>query len=124
MNELLESPTLFILNIFSRLTGIDSLRNHHITDKEFSAASECLVLNTQIFSLNNIFSKVVDVTWRYSANHNEVIQRRSLVREEWLLRTLELFNEKVRKLLDSSSDVLYCKSQLSLRWHPLWPIFT
>lgn len=42
------------------------------------------------------FSKeqVVDVTWRYSANHNEVIQRRSLVREEWLLRTLELFNEK------------------------------
>lgn len=82
------------------------------------------MLNTQIFSLNNIFSKVVDVTWRYSANHNEVIQRRSLVQEEWLLRTLELFNEKVRKLLDSSSDVLYRKIQLSLRWHPLWPIFT
>jgi len=42
------------------------------------------------------FSKeeVVDVTWRYSVKHDEVIQRRLLVREEWLLRTLESFNEQ------------------------------
>ena len=38
----------------------------------------------------------MDVTWSYSVKHDEIIQRRLLyVHEEWLLRTLESFNEQV-----------------------------
>ncbi|XP_068689230.1 peptide-N(4)-(N-acetyl-beta-glucosaminyl)asparagine amidase-like [Montipora foliosa] len=41
------------------------------------------------------FSKeqVVDVTWRYSVKQKEVAQRRLLVREEWLSKTLQSFND-------------------------------
>jgi len=48
------------------------------------------------------FSKeqVMDVTWSYSVKHDEIIQRRLLhVREEWLLRTLESFNEQRQRCL-------------------------
>ncbi|XP_073230462.1 peptide-N(4)-(N-acetyl-beta-glucosaminyl)asparagine amidase-like [Porites lutea] len=42
------------------------------------------------------FSKdeVVDVTWKYSVNHDEVTQRRLMVREEWLSRAIGLFNQQ------------------------------
>lgn len=47
------------------------------------------------------FSKdeVADVTWRYSVKHKEVAQRRLSVREEWLARTLQSFNEWRRRSL-------------------------
>ncbi|KAM8840368.1 peptide-N(4)-(N-acetyl-beta-glucosaminyl)asparagine amidase isoform 2-T2 [Spinachia spinachia] len=40
------------------------------------------------------FSKdqVVDVTWRYSCKHPEVLSRRSRVQEAWLLHTIASFN--------------------------------
>lgn len=44
------------------------------------------------------FSKdqVVDVTWRYSCKHPEVLSRRTQVQETWLLRTLNGLNATVR----------------------------
>ena len=47
------------------------------------------------FSLLFNFLQVADVTWRYSVKHKEVAQRRLLVREEWLARTLQSFNDWV-----------------------------
>ncbi|KAL0166542.1 hypothetical protein M9458_038386, partial [Cirrhinus mrigala] len=40
------------------------------------------------------FSKdqVVDVTWRYSCKHPEVLSRRTQVQETWLLHTLNGLN--------------------------------
>lgn len=45
--------------------------------------------------------EVVDVTWRYSVKHREVTQRRLLVREEWLQRTIQLFNERRQQSLST-----------------------
>jgi len=39
---------------------------------------------------------VLDVTWRYSAKHEEVRQARNLVSEEWLLEILNKMTEEVR----------------------------
>ena len=46
-----------------------------------------------------LFFQVVDVTWRYSVKQKEVAQRRLLVREEWLSKTLQSFNDWVSSAL-------------------------
>ena len=39
--------------------------------------------------------QVVDVTWRYSCNHPDVLTRRTKVQEAWLLRTISGLNVTV-----------------------------
>lgn len=49
--------------------------------------------------LNTVFCdwfQVVDVTWRYSCKHDEVISRRTKVKEELLRETINGFNKQVR----------------------------
>lgn len=50
---------------------------------------------------------VQDVSWRYSAKHQELLSRRNLVREKWLWKTIEkLWNEKLLPLPESRKTVL------------------
>lgn len=37
----------------------------------------------------------MDVTWRYSNRHDEVLKRRRECREEWLVLTISNFNKSV-----------------------------
>ena len=41
--------------------------------------------------------QVLDVTWRYSAKHDEVRNARTLVSEKWLSETISNLTEEVRK---------------------------
>ncbi|KAL9958983.1 hypothetical protein ACROYT_G036063 [Oculina patagonica] len=43
--------------------------------------------------------EAVDVTWRYSTKHDEICQRRLMVSEEWLARTLKMFNNQLQHRL-------------------------
>lgn len=53
------------------------------------------------------FEQVLDVTWRYSAKHEEVRQARNLVSEEWLLETLnKMTEERQRTLSEERRKVL------------------
>ncbi|XP_066530693.1 peptide-N(4)-(N-acetyl-beta-glucosaminyl)asparagine amidase isoform X2 [Hoplias malabaricus] len=49
------------------------------------------------------FSKdqVVDVTWRYSCKHQEVLSRRTKVKETWLLQTINKFNAERQESLSA-----------------------
>ncbi|KAG7325754.1 hypothetical protein KOW79_010679 [Hemibagrus wyckioides] len=49
------------------------------------------------------FSKdqVVDVTWRYSCKHQEVLSRRTQVQETWLLHTINGFNAERQQSLSA-----------------------
>lgn len=40
-------------------------------------------------------SQVVDVTWRYSCKHPEVLARRTRVQEAWLMHTVNGLNASV-----------------------------
>lgn len=40
-------------------------------------------------------SQVVDVTWRYSCKHAEVLSRRTRVQEAWLMHTMNGLNASV-----------------------------
>ena len=63
--------------------------------------------------------QVVDVTWRYSCKHREVLSRRTLVQEPWLLHTLNGLNAVVclphlqtsalRSILTQHSGVRYSR---------------
>lgn len=44
--------------------------------------------------------KIFDVTWRYSANHDQVRLRRTDVSENWLVSTIGKMNEQVYYLLN------------------------
>lgn len=51
--------------------------------------------------------QVLDVTWRYSAKHDEVRKARTLVTEEWLEKTLaKLTEERQRNLTEERRKVL------------------
>ncbi|KAL9958982.1 hypothetical protein ACROYT_G036062 [Oculina patagonica] len=51
--------------------------------------------------------QVIDVTWRYSAKHEEVRKARNLVSEEWLLQTLNrMTEERQRSLSEERRKVL------------------
>ena len=43
--------------------------------------------------------QVVDVTWRYSCNHPDVLTRRTKVQEAWLLRTISGLNVTVHFII-------------------------
>lgn len=54
----------------------------------------------------------MDVTWKYSVKHSEVTQRRLLVREEWLSKTIAFFNQKAS--ITEANDQLEIKLILVL----------
>lgn len=54
-------------------------------------ASSC----TERYSIYVFVLQVVDVTWRYSCKHSEVLSRRTRVQEAWLLHTINGLNASV-----------------------------
>lgn len=57
------------------------------------------------------FSKdeIQDVTWRYTTNFHEVMARRNLCREEWLLNCINSFTEKLQMNVSSERKNELCK---------------
>ena len=51
--------------------------------------------------------QVIDVTWRYSAKHDEVRKGRNLVSEEWLLQTVNRMTEEVKIIFFVQKKYIY-----------------
>ncbi|XP_078344615.1 peptide-N(4)-(N-acetyl-beta-glucosaminyl)asparagine amidase-like isoform X2 [Oculina patagonica] len=59
--------------------------------------------------------EVVDVTWRYSVKQDEVRERRLLVSEEWLSKTLRTFNsQRQQRLSPERREILLGRSAKEL----------
>ena len=69
-------------------------------------------VNDFLFSKNLPF-KAVDVTWRYSPKHDEICQRRLMVSEEWLVRTLSMLNWQVS---NQTCTKLFHENTMDVKW--------
>lgn len=105
-------------------------QTHQIKHRQYTGPDclNCCVLSTGVYKVILPHTwcvcvmQVVDVTWRYSCKHPEVLSRRTRVQEAWLLHTINGLNASVcpnplHTDTRQSSFLWWCVTTFLLLWY-------
>ena len=97
--DICDRPLLYEAGWNRKLTYCIAFAKDQVKNRKIFLAMQCKSLSCQIsynvIDYYDVTLQVMDVTWRYSNKHQEVLQRRKECRENWLVITINTFNKKV-----------------------------